>query len=193
MSSQKGFILVMGVSGAGKTTIASAIAEAFSGEFLDADTLHPPQNIAAMQAGVPLTDDMRSDWLGNVAESANALARTATGPVAIACSALKASYRARLRHDLGEMFVVFLDGDKETIRPRIERRAGHFMPPSLLDSQFADLEPPRGEPDKGIHLDVAADIETIVTASCKEFRRVSAHVGTQPSASPGRSRAALRQ
>lgn len=135
-------VCVMGVAGCGKSTIGAAIADALNAPFLEADRFHPPTNIEKMSAGQPLTDEDRWPWL-------DALGRAApkTGAVVIACSALRRAYRERLAAAVGEpVFFVHLAGSKETIAERMQSRAGHFMPLSLLDSQFATLEPL--EPDE---------------------------------------------
>lgn len=185
MSRHASYILVMGVSGVGKTTIARAMADVLHGRMIDADDYHPEENIAAMRAGVPLTDKMRAGWLDAVAAGAIAVAATDGGPVAIACSALKASYRDRLRAALGEMFVVYLHGTREAIRPRMAARKDHYMPPSLLDSQFAALEPPVGEPDAGIELDVAENVDRLVQAACDAYRLAYGPDDEDPTATPG--------
>ncbi|MCH2068188.1 MAG: gluconokinase [Shimia sp.] len=136
-------LIVMGVSGVGKTTVAQALAEQIGGRYIEADEYHPPDNIAAMAAGTPLTDTMRHPWLDALA-GAMQQARTARPdtPVVVACSALKRSYRDILRARNPDAITVYLAADPDTIRARITGRADHFMPPSLLDSQLETLEPP---------------------------------------------------
>lgn len=142
-------VVVMGVSGSGKSTIGAAIADAIGVPFVDGDDLHPAANVAKMSAGDPLTDDDRWPWLDAVA------ARLAGGGVVVACSALKRAYRDRLRAAAPALRLVFLDGDRETLAPRMSTRPGHFMPASLLDSQLATLERP--SPDEhAIVLEVTA-------------------------------------
>ena len=136
--------VVMGVAGCGKSSVASALAERCSGTFLDADDHHPAANKAKMAAGTPLDDADRWPWL---AAFGAALARE-SGPVFGACSALKASYRQAIREAVGEpVHFIHLAGDRERIARRMARRRDHFMPTSLLDSQFATLEPPSDEVD----------------------------------------------
>ena len=134
-------IVVMGVSGAGKTTLGRALAGAVGWDFADADDFHPPENIAKMRAGVPLSDADRAPWLAALGEEAGR--RAAAGrPLVLACSALKRTYRDTLRTCVPDARFVFLDGARETLAARLASRDGHFMPASLLDSQLAALEPP---------------------------------------------------
>lgn len=136
-------LIVMGVSGVGKTTVARALAERIGGRYIEADEFHPPENIAAMAAGTPLTDAMRQPWLESLA-MAMQQARTATPdtPVVVACSALKRSYRDVLRAQNPKAIIIYLAADRDLIHARISARTDHFMPPSLLDSQLATLQPP---------------------------------------------------
>ena len=133
--------LLMGVSGSGKTTVGEPLARKLGWRFIDADDLHPPANVAKMSRGVPLEDADRWPWFDRIVAEMRRL--TAAGESAvIACSALKQAYRDRLATG-GDVRFVYLKGDIATIEPRLERRSGHFMPPSLLPSQFATLEEPR--------------------------------------------------
>lgn len=151
-------ILVMGVSGCGKSTIGAALAEALGADFLEADTFHSAANIAKMKSGTPLEDADRWPWLDAIGA---ALDRSVmeNRPVVLACSALKASYRDRLLpagQRQGE--VVFLQGDSALIGGRLSGRTGHYMPPALLPSQFAALE----APTDAIIIDIAQKPEAIV-------------------------------
>ena len=140
-------IVVMGVSGSGKTTVGKAIAERRSVAFVDGDDLHSPEARAKMTAGVPLTDEDRAPWLDRIG---HALADAAAYPdgLVIACSALRRVYRDRLRAIVGpSLRFLFLKGDKALMRSRVAERKGHYMPASLVDSQFAALEPPEAEGD----------------------------------------------
>jgi len=136
-------LIVMGVSGVGKTTVAQALADRIGGRYIEADEYHPPENIAAMAAGTPLTDAMRHPWLDALAVAMQQ-ARTSQPdtPVVVACSALKRSYRDILRAKNPDAITVYLAADPDTIRARITGRKDHFMPPILLDSQLDTLEPP---------------------------------------------------
>lgn len=134
-------VVVMGVSGCGKTVVGEALAKALSWRFVEGDQLHPAENVRRMSAGLPLTDAHRWGWLDAIGERLAAAASAGAGAVA-ACSALKRSYRDRLRrYDDGILFV-HLRIDKATAAARVASRKGHFMPASLIDSQFADLELP---------------------------------------------------
>ena len=135
-------VLVMGVSGSGKSTIGAALARALGADFLEADTFHSPANIAKMKSGTPLEDADRWPWLDAIGA---ALDRSVTEnrSVVLACSALKQAYRERLLppgHRDGS--VVFLQGGADLIASRLNGRSGHYMPPALLPSQLATLEPP---------------------------------------------------
>lgn len=134
-------LLVMGVSGAGKTTLAEALARRLGAAFIDADDLHPPGNRAKMAAGQPLDDADRAPWLDAVAEVIAGWVATGQGGV-IACSALKQAYRDRLRMADPGLVTVYLDVEEAELRRRLARRRGHFFPAELLASQLAVLEPP---------------------------------------------------
>jgi gluconokinase len=135
-------VVVMGVTGVGKTTIGRLVAQDLGWAFLDADDFHPPANVAKMRSGVPLTDADREPWL--TALRAEIDARLARGESAVfACSALKQSYRDRLHANAAVCFV-HLRGDAALIRARLLARSGHYMDPGLLVSQFAALEEPTG-------------------------------------------------
>jgi gluconokinase len=134
-------IIVMGVSGAGKTTIGRQLAEALGWEFLDGDAFHPPENVAKMARGEPLTDADRAPWLDRLHDLiAQRLADSE--PAVLAASALKRAYRQRLLVDHPAVALVYLQGDHDLIDRRLNRRKGHYMPAALLQSQFAALEPP---------------------------------------------------
>jgi len=154
----------MGVSGSGKTTVGRALAQELGWRFNDADDLHPKANVAKMARGEPLTDDDRWPWFDRIVAEMRRLNATGESAV-IACSALKASYRKRLAAG-GDVRIVYLKGDAATIEPRLARRSGHFMPASLLPSQFATLE----EPADAIVVDIRQPIETQVAAIARALR-----------------------
>jgi carbohydrate kinase (thermoresistant glucokinase family) len=139
-------IIVMGVSGSGKSTIGALLAERMGWPFADADGFHPAANVAKMAAGQPLTDEDRWPWLDAIAAHIGA-ARAAGQPVVVACSALRRAYRERLRAGHGDLIFLHLAGAPEVIATRQAARQGHFMPPSLMASQFATLEDPAEEAD----------------------------------------------
>lgn len=131
----------MGVAGSGKTLVGSALARELGFPFVEGDDYHPAENVERMKAGIPLTDDHRAGWLQALAERLREASDAGEG-VVIACSALKRSYRDVLRGGAGDVRFVFLRGSREVIAERLADRRGHFMPPSLLESQFATLEEP---------------------------------------------------
>ena len=155
-------LVVMGVSGSGKTTIAKPVAERLGWDFEEGDELHPAANIAKMKAGHPLTDADRGPWLMAVRGWIDRQLDAGRSGV-ITCSALKRAYRDRLRRD-GVRFV-FLQGAEAMIRERVKARTGHFMPVSLLDSQFDTLEPPTPD-EHPIVIDVRQPVETQVEEIC---------------------------
>ena len=151
----------MGVCGCGKTTIGRALADELGWEFLDADEYHPDANVAKMVAGIALTDDDRWPWLDRLSHEVRML--QATGRHAIlSCSALRRAYRERLA-TAGELKWVYLKGDLATIEPRLASRHGHFMPSSLLASQFAALEEPAAALVVDIRQSVAAQVAQIAS------------------------------
>jgi gluconokinase len=138
-------VLVMGVSGSGKSTVGELLARRLGTPFVDADSLHPAANLAKMTAGLPLTDADRAPWLDLVAAQIAAWGRAQSGGV-IACSALKRAYRARLAAP--GLQTIYLQEAPETVRARLNQRQGHFMPAALVDSQFEALEVPTA--DEGV-------------------------------------------
>jgi gluconokinase len=140
----KPVLVVMGVAGSGKSTLGAALAVRLGWPFQEGDDLHPPANIAKMSAGIPLTDADRAPWLAAIGAWIDGCIAQGGGGV-IACSALKAAYRRTLTEGRPAVRLVFLDASKSLIAGRMASRTGHFMPPSLIDSQFADLEPPTME------------------------------------------------
>ena len=133
-------VVVMGVAGCGKTSVGLALADGLGWPFLEGDSLHPAENIAKMSAGIPLQDEDRWGWLDVIAARI-AQARDSGERLVVSCSALKRRYRERLAAGGLRVLFVHLDGSRELILGRMALRTGHFMPVSLLDSQFAALEP----------------------------------------------------
>jgi len=151
-------VVVMGVSGCGKSTVGARLAQTLGAEFLDADEFHPPENVAKMAAGIPLTDADRRPWLGRL--NTGLMKRK---DAVLACSALKESYRATLAAGIDCRFV-HLRGPIELIRARMEDRSHRYMPASLLESQFAALEPPAGAIEVDIAQPPARCVEEIAAA-----------------------------
>ena len=151
-------LVVMGVSGSGKSTVGAALAQRLRVPFADADDFHPPANVAKMSAGTPLDDADRWPWLEAIGEWL--AAHDASGGV-MSCSALKRRYRDQLRHHAHRIAFLHLDGSHEVIAARQASRPGHFMPASLLRSQFATLEPLAPD-ERGVVIDVDQDIDAIV-------------------------------
>jgi gluconokinase len=151
-------VVVMGVSGVGKSTIAAELAHRIRTPWLDADDLHPPENVAKMASGMPLDDDDRGPWLDLVAGRLRAGAE-ADG-IVVACSALRRRYRDRLRSAGKGVVFIHLTASPDLVASRARSRQGHFMPPALLESQFTTLEPL--EPDeRGTTIDVAQSVQGI--------------------------------
>lgn len=165
-------VVVMGVAGTGKTTVGDLLAGELGVEYAEADAFHPPENVAKMSDGVPLDDADRAPWLDAI--GAWAQGRGGNGGV-VSCSALKRSYRDRLRAAAPDVFFVHLTGDREVIEERMKRRENHFMPPALLDSQFATLEPLQPDED-GAAVSVEGD-EQHVTERALAVLREHAVVG----------------
>ncbi|HSN37176.1 MAG TPA: gluconokinase [Arthrobacter sp.] len=151
-TAQDPVLVVMGVSGSGKSTVAGLLAERLGWDFAEGDDLHPVSNVAKMHAGQPLTDEDRWPWLESIAGWIRAHTESRT-PGVITCSALKKRYRDVLRGE-GVVFV-FLDGSRDRISDRLASRHGHFMPPALLASQFEALEAPTGD-ENAITLSVSS-------------------------------------
>ncbi|MBF0444073.1 MAG: gluconokinase [Magnetococcales bacterium] len=135
-------VVIMGVSGSGKSTLGELLAHELGGRFFEADNYHPADNINKMMAGVPLEDEDRAPWLKKLADNITKWSRQ-EGVVILACSALKRAYRVRLRGKNGaQVCFIYLHGERELIQQRLAKRKSHFMPASLLDSQFSTLEEP---------------------------------------------------
>jgi gluconokinase len=155
-------LIVMGVSGSGKTTIATALAQHLGWPFKDGDELHPPSNIAKMHAGHPLDDTDRWPWLAQIAEWIDAWRAVGSCGV-ITCSALKRRYRAFLTKGRGEVRIIYLHGEMALIATRLAARSDHFMPRDLLASQFAALEEP-GPDEHAIRVEIDQPVSETVAA-----------------------------
>lgn len=153
-------IVVMGVAGCGKTVVGEALARALQAVYIEGDRLHPPENVARMARGEPLTDALRAGWLDAIGESIAASVSEGRKAVA-ACSALKRGYRDRLRRFCPGIVFVYLKIDRETAWRRVANRKGHFMPASLVDSQFAILEEPAAD-ERAVTVDATAGVAAIV-------------------------------
>ena len=153
-------IVVMGVSGCGKTTVARLVAQRAGWRFAEADEFHSPANVAKMRSGVPLTDEDRAPWLAAIAAYI-ATARASQEPAVITCSALKRRYRDVIVGARPDVALVYLKGDYDTIARRMTTRAHHYMPVSLLQSQFDALEEP-GADERALSISIDFPPETIV-------------------------------
>jgi gluconokinase len=160
-------IVVMGVSGSGKTTIGEGLAVSLDAQFIDADWLHSRDNLETMAAGHPLKDEQRGPWLHAVGKNLRE-ARDAGRDLVVACSALKYQYRDILRSYVPEVYFVFLDASRELLRERVASRHHEFMPPSLLDSQIATLEP-LVDGENGVREEVERTPEEIVRSVLDEL------------------------
>jgi gluconokinase len=155
-------IVVMGVSGCGKSTVGRQLAAALGVEYVEGDEFHPPENVARMAAGVALTDADRQGWLEALAAQL-ATARSEGRALVLSCSALKRRYRDVLRRGAPDLLFVHLSGSRELLAQRMAARCGHYMPASLLTSQLATLEPP-GLDENAVSFDVAQAPAAIVAA-----------------------------
>ncbi|WP_051094237.1 gluconokinase [Kaistia granuli] len=164
-------VIVMGVSGSGKSSVGEGLAAALGIDFVDGDGLHSPENVAKMASGQPLVDDDRWPWLDKIGRTLGDRAAHPTG-IVVACSALRKIYRDRIRAAAGQPIrFVFLDAPQSLVQDRLGARKGHFMPPSLLASQYATLERPGdGEADV---LAVAVDVPVV-----EIVRRAAAELAT---------------
>lgn len=156
-------VVVMGVTGSGKSTVGEALAQRLGVPYADADDFHGVENVAKMRSGVPLDDADREPWLRAVGRW---LGERQDGVVT--CSALKRAYRDILREEAPDVTFLHLHGDKETVRQRVAGRAGHFMPESLVQSQFDALEPLQAD-ERGIVVDLARDVDDIVDAVASDL------------------------
>jgi gluconokinase len=164
-------LIVMGVSGSGKSTIADALAKSLGWRFEDGDRFHPPGNVAKMSAGQPLSDEDRLPWLQAIADEIDRVCEAGEHAV-IACSALKRTYRDILLHGRDDVRFVFLKGTQQLIAGRLATRKGHFMPPDLLASQFRTLEPPAAG-EHPITVSIDAPVTAIVDDIIHQLRLVA--------------------
>jgi gluconokinase len=160
-------VVLMGVCGCGKSTVGRMLAQELKWTFVDADDLHPMTNVQKMASGIPLTDNDRWPWYERIVDQLRALS-AGGNHVVLACSALKQAYRDRLAR-AGDVRIAYLKGDAATIEPRITSRSGHFMPASLLASQFATLEEPADAIVVDIAQPLAAQVDTIARALRQEL------------------------
>jgi carbohydrate kinase (thermoresistant glucokinase family) len=160
-------LIVMGVSGCGKSTMATALGSQLGLDMVDGDDLHLPASVAKMRAGIALDDADRWPWLDRIGQY---LSTPHEQGRVVACSALKRSYRDRLREQAGDVCFVFLDGDFELIQKRMHERVGHYMQPGLLDSQFRTLEKPRADETDVIHLPITEPVQTMVQAALQALQ-----------------------
>jgi gluconokinase len=161
-------LIVMGVSGSGKSTIADKLAERLRWSYEDGDKFHPASNVAKMSAGQPLTDEDRWPWLQAIADEIDRVCEDDRHAV-IACSALKRSYRDILVHGRNDVRIIFLKGTQELIAHRLAQRKGHFMPPGLLTSQFKTLESPAAS-ENPVTVSIDASVEAIVDDIVNQLR-----------------------
>jgi gluconokinase len=160
--------VLMGVSGSGKTTIAQGIADRMGWPLLEGDKFHPTANVEKMSLGHPLTDDDRWPWLRAIAAEIDAVRARGESAV-VACSALKRAYRDILIGDRPDVVLVYLQGEQSLIAARMQARKGHFMPPALLDSQFATLEEP-GPNEHPITVSIAPKPDDIIDAVVRQLK-----------------------
>ena len=152
-------LIVMGVSGCGKSTMAGALSERLGLDMVDGDDLHLPESVAKMRSGVALQDADRWPWLDRIGAY---LAQDLAQGRVVACSALRRIYRDRIREQAGDVCFVFLDGDFELIQKRMQQRVGHYMQPGLLDSQFRTLEKPQADETDVIRLTITEPVQNMV-------------------------------
>jgi len=161
-------LVVMGVSGSGKSTIAQKLAERLGWRYEDGDKFHPASNVAKMSAGQPLTDEDRRPWLQAIAGEIDRICEAGQRAV-IACSALKHAYRDILVHGRSDVRIIFLKGTQALIAHRLAMRKGHFMPAGLLDSQFKTLEPP-DQSERPVTVSIDASVETIIDDIVRQLK-----------------------
>ncbi|WEX90485.1 gluconokinase [Sinorhizobium garamanticum] len=175
MAEQIRGIVVMGVSGCGKSSVGAAIAALYQGRLIEGDAFHPAANIAKMGAGVPLTDEDRHGWLCRLSEEVASVIAAGERPV-LTCSALRKSYRDLLRQGEPRLGFVFLDLDRDLAAERVATRPGHFMPASLIESQYQTLEPPYQEP-LTLAVDASLPVEALAEQAVQWWQETD---GTDP-------------
>jgi gluconokinase len=161
-------LVVMGVSGSGKSTIAGKLAERLNWSYEDGDEFHPASNVAKMRAGQPLTDEDRWPWLQAIADEVERVCRAGQHAV-IACSALKRAYRDLLVHGRNDVRIIYLAGTQDLIADRLAQRKDHFMPAGLLASQFKTLEPPDAS-ENPVNVSIDASVDAIVDDIVRQLR-----------------------
>jgi len=160
------FIIVMGVSGCGKSSVGKALADSLGWDFYDADDFHPPENVAKMADGIPLDDSDRAPWLTSLHELISASLK-ADQPGVLACSALKERYRQQLTEGNDGVQIVHLKGCYDLIWSRMEKRTDHYMKPDMLKSQFETLE----EPSNALTIDISKPVDEIVREVTSDLSR----------------------
>lgn len=166
-------LLIMGVAGCGKSSVSQAICALDGAQGIEGDAFHPAENIRKMSAGIPLTDDDRAGWLETLADQLRQALAAGKRPV-LTCSALKQAYRERLRQAVPGLGVVFLELPREVAARRVAERPGHFMPATLVDSQYAALEAPHDEP-LTLAVDATLPVEAIAEQAVAWWRAHEAH------------------
>jgi len=169
-------VVVMGVSGCGKSAVAAGMAQQLGWRAVDADDLHSPQAVAKMRAGQALNDDDRAPWLGRVGAllaASSTAADTANPGMLVACSALRRTYRDRLRAACPGLRFLFLEGERSVLAARMAQRPGHYMPASLLDSQLQTLERPGADEPDVLRLDIDQPLHTLVQQACTAVRQAN--------------------
>ncbi|MCG3729646.1 gluconokinase [Vibrio cincinnatiensis] len=166
-------IIVMGVSGCGKSTIGALIAQRLGAKFIDGDDLHPRANIEKMRRGEPLNDHDRAPWLERIRDAAFSLENKSEQGI-IVCSALKKAYRDQIRDGNQNVTFLFLDGDKALIIERMRARKGHFMKTDMLESQFATLQRPSAEETDVFTISIASDIDRVVEQAITALKQQEA-------------------
>ncbi|MFM1926146.1 MAG: Thermoresistant gluconokinase [Pseudomonadota bacterium] len=162
-------LIVMGVSGCGKSTMATALAAQLRLDMVDGDDLHLSESVAKMRSGIALEDADRWPWLDRIGDYLSA--PHAQGRV-VACSALKRVYRDRIRAQAGDVCFIFLDGDFTLIEKRMRQRVGHYMQPGLLDSQFRTLEKPQADETDVIHLPITEPVQAMVKQALQALQNL---------------------